>query len=426
MHQINKTSFRARPGGRALWAIVLTALGMIGHAGAQPLQDPLPDEPATAWPGQLTGWIATEAQLFTRSATGRRQDHSENVSLAAELEYHHAWDKGRQVFRFVSFYRHDPHDERRTHFDMRELIWTKADDQWELKAGIGKVFWGVTESQHLVDIINQTDLIENVDGEDKLGQPMVNLSLIGDWGTVGLFVLPGFRERTFPGSEGRLRTAPPVDTDRPLYESGARQWHVDYAVRWFQTIGALDIGAYHFFGTSREPQLVVELDGSGRPSLRPRYDLIHQTGLDAQLTIDNWLWKVEAIARHGQGRGFHALVGGFEYTLFGLGGSQADLGLLLEYSFDDRPNNAAGPFQNDLFTGLRFVANDTQSTEVLAGVTVDLDSGARAWNIEASRRFGSNWKASLEARIFADTPSDDPLNVLSQDDSILLELKLFF
>ncbi|MDD7885073.1 hypothetical protein [Flavivirga sp. 57AJ16] len=37
----------------------------------------------------------------------------------------------------------------------------------------------MTESNHLVDIINQTDAVETFDGEEKLGQPMVQLS----WGT---------------------------------------------------------------------------------------------------------------------------------------------------------------------------------------------------------------------------------------------------
>lgn len=399
-------------------AIVVTAWVVAAVTVAQPFDHPEPDH--------VTGWIAVEGRLFGESAVSDRQDHGANLSLAVELEYHHAWDNGRQVFRFVPFYRHDEHDERRTHFDLRELMWVKAADTWEMKVGVGKVFWGVAESQHLVDVINQTDLIENVDGEDKLGQPMVNLTFYGNAGSLNLFVLPGFRERTFPGSEGRFRPPLPVDTDRPIYESGAREHHVDYAVRWFHTIGALDLGVYHFVGTAREPQLVVELDGIGRPTLRPRYDIIHQTGLDAQLTINNWLWKLEAITRHGQGRGFFALVGGFEYTFVGFGGGASDLGVLMEYSFDDRGDDATSPFQNDLFAGLRWVGNDTQSTEVLAGTTVDLDTGARLWNVEASRRLGANWKVSLEARIIGNTPDDDPLDTLGRDDHVMLELKLFF
>ena len=61
------------------------------------------------------------------------------------------------------------------HGDIRELAYVHASDDWELRLGIRKEFWGVTEFQHLVDVINQTDGVEDFDGEDKLGQQMVNL-----------------------------------------------------------------------------------------------------------------------------------------------------------------------------------------------------------------------------------------------------------
>jgi hypothetical protein len=73
---------------------------------------------------------------------------------------------------------------------VRELVWLKVSDTWELRAGTSKVFWGVAESQQLADNINQTDLVEDIDQEDKLGQPLVNLSLVRDWGNLDLFVLP--------------------------------------------------------------------------------------------------------------------------------------------------------------------------------------------------------------------------------------------
>ncbi|MDA7657788.1 hypothetical protein N8737_03705, partial [Verrucomicrobia bacterium] len=101
------------------------------------------------------------------------------------------------------FGRYDGADSERSHVDLREFHIQRIADQWEWRVGVSKVFWGVTESQHLVDVINQTDLVENVDGEDKLGQPMVNLSWISDQaGVIDLFYLPYFRERTFPGRGG--------------------------------------------------------------------------------------------------------------------------------------------------------------------------------------------------------------------------------
>ena len=107
------------------------------------------------------------------------------------------------------FFRYDNADSRRTHADLREayflLFGEIGNGEWELRVGIDQVFWGVTESQHLVDIVNQIDLVEHPNGETKLGQPMVNITYSSDWGIVEFFVLPYHRARTFPGSSGRLR-----------------------------------------------------------------------------------------------------------------------------------------------------------------------------------------------------------------------------
>jgi hypothetical protein len=375
--------------------------------------------------GQWSGQLATEARLFTQSPAHPGQ-RAGSLSIAFQPEYYRAWDEGRQSLVFTPFLRLDSRDAERSHADIRELSWIRASRDWELRLGIRKVFWGVTESQHLVDILNQTDLVENPDGEDKLGQPMINLALVRDWGTLDLFLLPGFRERTFPGVEGRLRPALVVDTGQPVYESSREERRVDTALRWSHYIGAWDLGLSHFHGTSREPRLVPGLDGDGRPVLVPYYDLIDQTGLTLQYVADDWLWKLETMRREGQGDTFTAAVGGFERTLVGLRDSALDLGLLLEYSFDDRKDRSPNPFANDLFLGTRWVFNDVDGTEILAGLFLDLDHHGRLYNLEASRRIGNAWRASAELRIWQAFPVTDPLHAFQADDHLLLELARYF
>ena len=56
----------------------------------------------------------------------------------------------------------------------------------------------------------------------------------------------------------------------------------------------------HFYGTSREPVLRAATSDTGKPVLRPHYDLIHQTSLDVQYTVDAWLLKLEAMTRSGR------------------------------------------------------------------------------------------------------------------------------
>jgi hypothetical protein len=371
-----------------------------------------------------SGHASVEFRGFFREPLFPEQSRA-NISLSLQPEFYWENAEGSQSILIVPFGRLDQSDPERTHFDIRELIWQKVDDSWEVRAGIGKVFWGVTESQHLVDIINQTDQVENIDGEDKLGQPMVNLAMIRSWGTVDLFVLPGFRKRTFPGPKGRLRFPLRVATDLTQFESSAEEKHVDMAVRWSHFIGDWDIGLSHFYGTSREPTFLSGVDAIGELVLIPRYDLINQTGLDVQATKGAWLWKLELMMRSGQGDRFNALTGGFEYTFTNLWDS-VDLGILFEYLFDSRGVSINTPFQDDVFVATRLAFNDAQSTEFLLGTILDRKTGASFVNVEGNRRLGDRWTFNVELRAFLGIPENDPFFGFRNDDHIQLELMRYF
>lgn len=369
--------------------------------------------------GEWSGYIAGEVRYFSHPPLSSEQYDDINLSLFAQPEYSHEWDNGYQNVVFVPFVRLDQHDSERSHFDIRELTWLKAADTWELRSGIRKVYWGVTESQHLVDIINQTDLVDHVDTEEKLGQPMINLALIRDWGSLDFFILPGFRERTFPGQEGRLLLGGmPIKTDQVQYESGAKDKHVDWAVRWEIMLDDWDIGLSHFSGTSREPRFIPEVDG-----LIPYYEQIDQTGLDVQFTHEDLLWKFEMISRKGEEGGVTALTGGFEYTFVGVFDTDADIGLITEYLFADYQTTM---FENDMMLGMRFALNDAQSAELLAGIIFDLDSDSKFYMIEASRRIGENWKLTLETYIYSHIPADDLAYGFRNEDLVQLELAWYF
>jgi hypothetical protein len=376
---------------------------------------------AAEWSGYLEGQV----RYFTQEPMAAEQeDHT--VSFAFEPAFYHSWQGGRQSLTFTPFLRWDAEDDARSHGDIRELLWIYAGDGWELRAGFGKVFWGVTESWHLVDIINQTDLVENPDMEQKLGQPMLKLSLERDWGILDFYALPYFRERTYPGKQGRLRTHPRVESDLARYESDRKQQHVDFALRWSHYFGDWDIGLAHFNGTSRDPTLLPGLTDAGESVLAPYYPLIRQTSLDLQATKGDWLWKLEAIYRSGQGDPYTAAIGGFEYTYVGIADTAMDLGLLAEYLYDERGDQAPQPFENDLFLGLRLTANDVQSSELLTGIIHDLDSSAMMFNLEASRRLGAAWKLAAQARFWFGIPAADPLFDFSRDDYVELNLARYF
>ena len=371
---------------------------------------------------EWSGYTATEYRYFQHESQFERGgQHDPSFVLAPE--FYTEWDEGRQSVIIAPFLRIDGEDAERSHADIRELQWLLVEDSWELRLGIGKVFWGVAESQHLVDVINQTDLVENSDSEDKLGQPMLNLSLFRDWGTVDLFVMPYFRERTFAGRDGRLRGVLVVDTDAARYQSGAGKRHLDVAARWSKSLGNWDVGLSHFYGTNREPLLLLNNTAS---ALLPFYETMHQTGVELQYTSDAWLWKFETIRRDTDSDTFVALTGGFEYTFYNVFDSDIDVGLLTEYLFDDRHNASVAAFENDLLVGTRLTWNDAQSSELLVGVIQDLSTQDSTFSIEASRRIGNRWKLSVEGRFFSVDDRPSVLFPIRNDDYLQFELARYF
>ena len=392
-----------------------------------------PSVSAGEW--DLGAEVAGEVRYFPHDPLFAGQLDHWQPSLFIQPDIRWETDDRKHQLAVIPYFRLDSQDDERTHFDLREAYYRfNSDNSWSITAGVAKVFWGRTESRHLVDIINQTDGVEDIDEEDKLGQPMVNLSILNDWGVLDFFVMSGFRDRTFPGRDGRLRVGQVVDTQDPIFERNWRRGAVDYAARYSHYIGEWDFGVSVFHGTSREARFALSGDGQ---SLRPVYDKITQGSIDLQYTKEAWLWKLEAIVREGHGDTFFASVAGFEYTLYQVLGA-ADLGLLVEYQYDGRDEGfvqesfgltTAAPIivgNNDVFAGARFAFNDTQDTAILAGLSVDTDDQSTGIFIEAERRIGENWTAELETRLFVNVDGQNTIAAFRDDDFMTLRLTRYF
>ncbi|MEM7195026.1 MAG: hypothetical protein AAF402_08755 [Pseudomonadota bacterium] len=372
----------------------------------------------------VSGSIGFENRFFPDRPLFLGQLQGSQTSVVSETEFSWESENGSQQLGLTPFFRIDNEDRERTHFDIREAYWRFLGDEFEFTAGVDRVFWGVTESSHLVNIINQVDGVENVDQEDYLGQPMLASAWQKDYGRFEAFILPFFRERTFAGVDGRLRAPLVVDTSDPVYESGREDRRLDIALRYSHYFGNWDVGLSLFHGTSREPRLLPSADGS---TLIPHYDVINQFGIDIQYTGEAWLWKLEAIAREGQGDTFGAMVGGFEYSFYQVFDSDKDVGILMEYLYDDRDDSAPlNVFQDDLFFGTRLAFNDAQDTALLAGAIVDLEDQTTSLRLEAERRLGQSWKIEIEAQILVNEDERNPVNGFASDDFLLLSLAKYF
>ena len=366
----------------------------------------------------IEGYYALEFQGFFQNPQDPRQA-SNNSSLVLEAKMVSEWvyDDNRYVFNAKPFYRLDEYDHERTHFDLREFNLLLVNDDWDLRVGTSKVFWGAMETVHWVDIINQTDFVEGVEGEDKLGQPMINYNFDTEHGWFEFYYMPYFRKRTFPGIEGRPRNIPFIDGDEAIYESSKNEWHPDLAMRWSNSLGDADVGISQFYGTTREPSYVPVIS-DGEVVLHPFYEIIYQLGLDLTLAIDDWLVKCEALHRHGQQPDidFQMVAAGFENTRYGWLETEMDLGFIFEGLYDSRGSNPLNPYEHDVALGTRLTVNDINDVIVVTSLIIDLHDSTTVFNFEGSRRIGDHWKMVMEGRSFWNVPSSEfPLNSFRND-----------
>ena len=370
---------------------------------------------------ELLGEVTVDTTIYMDSPAYQDQN-GYSVSLLTEVELYQQINETTS-FTVKPFYHFTSPSSKRNHGDLRECSLHFYTDKLEVLLGLDKVFWGVNEFVHLVDIINQTDILEGLDGDEKLGQPMALLRLERDWGMIETFVLPYFRTRSFPGKEDRLRGPVLIDDSVAQFESSSEEKNVDLAIRYSQSIDNWDVGIYHFIGTSREPFFLQDSSGT---ALIPYYELIDQSGLDLQLTLDNWLLKIESLYRTGKSGEASAFTLGFEYTFSSLLETPVDLGILAEYVFDDRPIAKYSLFTNDLMAGIRLNLNDFRSTEILTGLIWDVDTKSIALSFEAKSRLNTVMDLKLTGLLLNGISKDDPLTIYQQDSYIKFAAIYYF
>lgn len=383
------------------------------------------------WNVPITG----QARIFPNVPQYPGQSYN-NTSIATKPKYQNSLSSNT-TFRFEPFYRYDENDKSRTHADIRELSYSVKSEISQWKFGISKVFWGVTETQHLVDIVNQTDFVESPDSSEKLGQPMIHYYTSSKYGKWDLFLLLGFREKTYPGLAGRLRTPWPVDSNST---ERVRKSDIDFAARWSEQFDRFDLGISAFYGNARDPNLRPNnlVTPASSTFMIANYDEITQIGIDAQYTLEKIIWKAELIYRDGVGTSlvetlnqgknpndfFASSVGG-EYILGSVKGT--DLGLLAEYSYDTRSGLFVA-FQNDYFAGLRWTLNDAYESNIFIGTAIDAVTNANTLSLRYNRRIYENLSLNIRTLTLSHIPDPtiDPYASVQNDSFFEINLTQYF
>jgi hypothetical protein len=116
---------------------------------------------------------------------------------------------------------------------------------------------------------------------------------------------------------------------------------------------------------------------------------------------------------------------GLEHTFFDLAGSGADLTLILEHTYDQRPIDT--PFtllDNDVFYGFRLAIGNQEGTEIRAGGITDVEHGATFGRAEVRHRFGDHWTAIVEGQVLV-IPEQRVERALSRDSFVALRVAYY-
>lgn len=370
----------------------------------------------------LENKLTLETRIFPDKTTNEIE-HRENLSAAYEPTIKESSLSKKTEFTFTPFGRIDEQDSSRTHLDIRELNIHGKEDSWEYLAGISRVTWGHCASFHIVDFISQLDFVEHPVWQPKMGQQMVNLKKHFDNHGFEVFVLPGFRERSFVGRDGRIRFTPRFDMSQTTYESSAEENHTDLAGRYFYKDDVLDLGIYHFWGTSRDPSVTPSTDTDGNDVFALYYPIVHQTASHIKAQIGDTTLKFEGVHRVGQGDVFNATITGFEHSFKKVFNSNYDLNWLTEYHYtDSRSAGALTPFENDLFVGAILFLNDEGKSWIGAGEIFDMSSSAQSIVVLFHTKLTDSLKLATEYRGLTALPSDDPVYSIRRDGFFQAEL----
>ena len=365
------------------------------------------------------GFIQPETSVFF-NGKGRHGQKNTNLSIFGKGTFISYLQNDDAKFSINILGRYDENDSELRYLDFQKLKYEYFFNELEFKIGNDIIFWGVNETFNIVDIINQSNLAEDLAGTKKLGQTMASLSYSHDYGKFDMYLMSNFQERLFSGGNGRPRLVMEIDNNTVTYESSAKDKKLDFAIRYSTVLDDLDIGLSHFYGNNRAPELKAN---SSTLKFDPFYSIVSQTGLDIQSTKGSWLYKLESIsAKNGSERYFSA-AGGIEYTFYGIQNTQSDLGIIIEYIFDDRSNS---PLNNDGVIGLRWNKNDIKSTTFLAGLLIDMHGNSTRLQSEFEQRIADDLKLFVDFSINGNINQADFGYQFKEDSKMTVKIAKYF
>ena len=322
----------------------------------------------------------------------------------------------------------------------------------EIRGGIGMIPWGVSHSFNPTDVINRKDLEANFYNPDRLGDFFLEgkkiFPQVGGFSdlTLTALVLPLFQETPLPENNNRFAlagTAGPApytlltDQDTPGYPKALGGAFAASAL-----VGRADLSLHYYHGPEHNPGFVLVTDSSGALRLRGFYYTIDMIGTNAEIPLAGLLFHFESavkitsesrthIVSNGDNNAVPATyfqaVPGVDYTIQKIGDGEIEVTLeyLKEFNRGSGLRNFR-PFQNDLFLGGRYRANNRQDTTAELGIIKDVTNRETVFVARAESRLYRNLKGGLESIAVIRGSGDTPLSYFDNNSYIMAKLSTSF
>lgn len=321
---------------------------------------------------------------------------------------------------------------------------------FDLLVGSNIEYWGVSESNRVVDSVNQRYVIDQTVDYISLGQPMVNLNL--GWGfntSLGLYGLFYFRDRELGSEATRFRSPFLMSNNDAIYEEGNGR-NADFAARFRTSAnilwGGVDLALSYFEGTNRAPsslpEICIEPSGAfdqddcgtilsnanlGNLTAVPYYAKLRRYGLETVYSNGDVQLTFEGAISQSLGETYYSVIAGAQYSFGGIGPTGDTLTLVAEYLYDDR--SLIQPltiYDDDVFLGFAYNGNDVNGTAIRGGIYYDVNSDAQIYTLSYSRRIGDALRFEVSGFALNSASTADPI-IFAQDDGFIeVSLSYFF
>ncbi|MGD8122880.1 hypothetical protein [Vibrio sp. TRT 2004] len=370
---------------------------------------------------EIEGSIEYQFQHFISAPSYSSQENSAENSVRVQLDLSEHWGDislDSEILVQVNI-----PDSDRNYADIQKLVISKNLDTGVALIGIDQVYWSVTETRSLTNIVNQVDARNSIYEDEYLGQPLVGFRKFGEAYAAEVYWLPLSRERYFPSPESRLRLATIVSNDAN-FESSKEKHHQDWAARYLHYLGDSEVAISYFQGTQRRPIMEPEVAHNGI-ILTPFYPLLKQWGFTGLHVTENTIYKIEAVHRSTDLDSYVSGDIGIENNT-PIPYTEADVDFFVEYLWDERADKANTPYQNDLSLSTRLNLNDMQSSEVRFSWVKDLTESTSLYRLQFNRRLFDSLSIDLDATWIDGEYPTDPLRSMKNDDYIRLSVAYSF